>query len=156
MTGAGDLTGALAHVAAAVQAHRDARLLAWRAVQAQAPGISWRLRALQLSDEVAAFWLCAVQATWNEVPALMIATGRGRLVEDELDRLLRLQPPVWLPLPGADCDGGRLPGAPQGHSSFQVRTTTRRAPLMCSAEPLASCQSSSRGARIQALRSYVR
>lgn len=111
VTAADDLTSALAHVAAAVQAHRDACLLAWRGVQAQSPGISGRLRALMLSDEAAALWLCAVQATWNEVPALMIATGRARCVEDELDRLLRLQPPVRRPLPGAGPDDVRLPGA---------------------------------------------
>ena len=107
MSRAGELTDALAQVADAVQAHRDACLLAWRAVQSQAPGISWRLRALGLSDEAAAFWLCAVQATWNEAPALMVATGRGRAVEAELDRLLRLHPPVRLPLQGASVEDGR-------------------------------------------------
>lgn len=115
MTGAGDLTRALADVAAAVAAHRDACLVAWRAVQAQAPGISWRLRALGLSDEAAAFWLCAVQSTWDEAPALMIATGKGRKVEDELDRLLRLQPPVRLP----------LPGMPEGRAEGSKRASTR-------------------------------
>lgn len=89
------LDDALSRVATAVAAHRDACLTVLHSVRAQAPGVSWRLRALGLSDEAAAFWLCAVQSPWNEAPALLVMHGRAARIERELDRLVRLHPLIF-------------------------------------------------------------